>query len=315
MNVLPTLLMSSLLFAQVPVPGQGDDKDPQPKVTFEQRQEGLFELTHFPDGRVEERMIPKPEAEMMRRDFKEFEMVRAEHLFHCAAFAKPRRIAPGQTGELWVVVTLTKPHVVVPKAHNKLALTEGEFLSYGAPELAPPKEGEYEKAFKGQLVYDDTLVYKMTISVSPKAKIPSEHPVKGRIELALHDGKSGNPLGKYYGDVHGLIKVGKPLPTPSVRRPLKGSANAGANEGPDDGPGEAEETTGPETTAPASAGPGDTSAGRIEGPSAAAGAGSEGATPTSDPLVAETSGIPPLSLVFGGVILVLLALILLARRN
>ena len=321
-----TTCFAILLFSSLPLTAQteGDNSGVPPggvpKVRYEQRHEGTFEILEFADGRMEERMIPKEEADLMRKERKEaFDMIKSERLFHCSAFPKPRRVPPGQGGELQVVVTLTKPHVVLPNSHIKLKLESNEKIRLGMPVLEPTRLGEIEKAFKGKLVYDDTMLFKLPFTVLAKAKMNEPIFLRGRMELELHDGKSGSRLGKYWTEAGGRVDVGPPVPNPVVRP--SGAAGAGQTGGATNAtpPPEDDAVAGakdPNAATKGSEPAGDAesrierAAGPDQGPPQGTGPG------PSDPLVDTPSGgVSLMTWVFGGAIVLLLGLILAVRRR
>ncbi len=146
------------------------------------------------------------------------------------AFLKPRRLAPGQSGELIVTVTFTSRGnaVVFPGSTMKLELDwfRGP-LVYGTQTIEPAKISELKTKFKGQRVYDEVLIFRVPVRVKADAEY-QKFPIKGHVEFTLHDAQSGKSLGVFATAISGTAHIGKPLPNTAIAR----QAKAGGDRGP-----------------------------------------------------------------------------------
>ncbi len=223
-----------------------------------------------------------------------------DHLFTPLVSVKPRRLAPGQLGDLYVVVTLGRGgNVVLSGAIAELRLSPdaGPF-QFGNPTLDPTGNG--------RPVYEDTLLFRVPVTVRPDAE-KKRHPVAGVVRLELVDGKSGRPVGVFESQLRGTITVGAPLPSAvaskstGTREVVTGSKTA--------------------TSTPRTAGR-DASA-TTDPKSRVANDGElESRTVSVDPLVpsaaesveVRATGFDLLWLAFGGVVVVVLIILVLRRK-
>ncbi|MCA8958541.1 MAG: hypothetical protein KDC87_20860 [Planctomycetes bacterium] len=141
--------------------------------------------------------------------------------FHGLVSIRPRRVAPGATAELFVVVSLRGKVVVLPDAHAKLQLQPkpSDPVSLGVPTLDPPRLAEFASKFKGQKVYDDSLVFRVPMQVKADARSPQVYRVQGTIELELTEANSGTSMGRFATTIDGPLDIGKPVPDPVVQTP------------------------------------------------------------------------------------------------
>lgn len=290
------------------------------RVIYEQRREGTAEITHHANGTVSERILDPDEVKLLRKE-KKIGNIRGDHLFTALPSTRPRRLAPGESGTLFLTVTLAGVAVALPGPHIKLKLESANTpFRFGTPQLEPATFGNQKGKYQGKLVYDDNMVFRVPITVAAVAKSPQHVNLSGTLEMQLNDGSDGSAMGIFYTEIAGRVQVGKPMPKNNVSggpRDTVGNRGAGRTT-----PETASNTgDGPEGTAPGTK-TGATGAkaangaeGRIRPADGAAGANTGESAANGGDLLEPQEGSNLMVWGFGGIIVVLLVLILVARRK
>jgi hypothetical protein len=236
-------------------------------------------------------------------------------LFSPLLSLKPRRLAPSQSGEIVVVVMLSRSGngVVLPGTHAKLELEPAADtpFAFGAATLDPAEPGQLSTRFVGKPVYDNTLIFRVPVTVKGDAK-DAKRTVSGFVELAMVNGHTGESMGTYRTKVSGFAKIGKPLPMAVAAHKPK-SARA---ETPTEVPGSPQvKTPTVDTKAKATAPPGSSGGGtgRLEQPTSAIDPGA--ALPGSPGLRAEVDDGMEMFAWIGGILAVLVIGMLVLRRR
>lgn len=161
---------------------------------------------HIPPGDPAAGGLPElPPDEMARR---------GGGYFDASVMIRPRRLAPGEAGDLFVHVTLKGHTVVLPGAVIALTYEKAQGpLALGTEELMPAKPGVRETRFKGKLVWDDALTFKIPVSVRSDAKFGNAQ-FAGAVRLEVSDGKTGEMIGRFQAEAPGQITIGRPFPRP-----------------------------------------------------------------------------------------------------
>ena len=223
---------------------------------------------------------------------------------------KPRRIPPGGTGRLQVVLAMRNDAVLLPSSHLDLLLPDamGPLLP-GGWRIQDAAAGKLDTAFRGQPVYDNTAVAEVDIQVSQDATY-GKHRFSFRVEAEVTDGRTGASRGLFMDMVNGEVEVGDPLPTPVVRTAAAGGdapvAGAGVRT-PDRGASAGQAPDGPQGAEPI--GGRVASGGRPDAEPSGAGLGAGSAAYPDG----EDEGMPTFLLIGGGVLLLLIGLLFVFR--
>jgi hypothetical protein len=127
---------------------------------------------------------------------------------------RPGRLAPGQNGELHLILALQGSTVLRPDGHFRLdyASEQGP-VSLGGWTPRPPAPATLAKAFAGQAVYDNTMVVVVPIAVAADAPHGPAR-VTLTVESDVFDGDSGELRGRFGATAQGDVTIGAPLPKP-----------------------------------------------------------------------------------------------------
>lgn len=252
-STMKSHLLASLLIAAAVLPSQDDGQQPpkpQPKGGVEAQEikavvSGESEIEILPDGSrvirttndkgelVEKHIPPGDPAAGGIPELPPDEMARrGGGYFDAAVMVRPRRLAPGESGELYVHVTLRGHAVVLPGASIALNYESNQgALVLGTHELQPAKVGVRETRYKGKPVWDDALTFKMPVSVRSDAKA-GPAPFMGAVKLAVCDGRTGELIGRFQAEAPGQVLIGRPFPRP-VPLVENGSQRPGGQPGAD----------------------------------------------------------------------------------
>jgi hypothetical protein len=130
---------------------------------------------------------------------------------------RPRRLAPGESGSLLIVLALHSPAVVTGDAPVALTYdTQQGSLQLGSYGVQPAKPGTLETKFKGQLVHDNTMTIEIPLLVDPKAEL-GEVPIAMHLKTTVSHGGTGVPMGELALPINGRVKVGRTVPRPLAR--------------------------------------------------------------------------------------------------
>ena len=230
------------------------------------------------------------------------------HLFTPTAHLRPRRLAPGESGKLSVLVQLRRDNVVPGGATARLELAaDNGPLILGVPELMAPGKGTPNTKFAGQPVYEGTMVFLAPVTIREDAK-PGMYQVRGTVHAEISDSKTGRKYGLFRTEVQGKVRVG-----PSLTPKAKNAPRVPRQAGPAD--------TVPDTTARARPPERkDAVAPRVDAPESASAQPGQSAppaanvTPSPVPAAAPPTGISFVLLAGLGLAVVLILLLLVRRR-
>ena len=129
------------------------------------------------------------------------------------ASLQPRRLSPGDSGDLYVVVMLSRDAVVLPSSPLQLVIEEEKDspFVFSSPELSPAEMSQFSKFFLHQPLYDDNIVFRVPMQVRPDAPA-GKFSINATVEALLHKGKDGDEIGSFPAKVVGLLELGDPLP-------------------------------------------------------------------------------------------------------
>ena len=125
----------------------------------------------------------------------------------------PRRLSPGDAGDLYVVVMLARDAVILPSSPLTLTIEEdvdSPFV-FGSSEISPAAIAQFSKFFQHQLIYDDQIVFRVPVQVRPDAPA-GKFTIAATVEALVHKGMDGEELGTFPATVVGMLELGDPLP-------------------------------------------------------------------------------------------------------
>ncbi|MHC5062428.1 MAG: hypothetical protein ACYTG5_00470 [Planctomycetota bacterium] len=141
----------------------------------------------------------------------------------------PGRLAPGQSGELRVVLALKGKYVMEEGAHVSLRYRRQQGkVSLGQWRLLPASIGKLNTTFRGRRVYDNTATITIPVSIGSESMYGQKN-LGLEVEVDVSNGETGGFHGRYMMDVRAKLEVGRPLPTikaddsePDVAAPVVG---------------------------------------------------------------------------------------------
>jgi hypothetical protein len=138
----------------------------------------------------------------------------------------PQRLAPGETGELVVVLSLQSNAVVLPSDTLTVTYepTQGP-LALGSWAALPAKPSLLYPRFKEQTLWEKYLQFSMPISVAAKTA-HGKYQVKLAITVQVTNGLTGDRIATPHGEVTGDVVVGNPVPRPAVAIPAGKTGSA-----------------------------------------------------------------------------------------
>ncbi|MHC4078119.1 MAG: hypothetical protein ACYST0_06720, partial [Planctomycetota bacterium] len=149
------------------------------------------------DGEMIEKHIPPEDGAGIPHLPPEEMAAHGGGFFDAGVMVRPRRLAPGESGSLYIHVTLRGIAVVVPGARVEVKYDKAQGpLALGQHEVRPAQRGTRETRFKGQPVWDDALTFKIPVSVRADAKF-GQAKFEGSVLLEVSDGRTGELLGRF----------------------------------------------------------------------------------------------------------------------
>jgi hypothetical protein len=128
---------------------------------------------------------------------------------------RPRRVAPGQSGELVIVVSLRGEYVMKTSGHNLVYSREMGPLQLGEWSMLPPEPAGLYPEFAGQAIYDNTATVVVPFTVDPEAEF-GKVPVRLAANMEITHAHTGQAMGTFIGEAIGNVNVGPPLPVVQI---------------------------------------------------------------------------------------------------
>ncbi len=145
---------------------------------------------------------------------------------------KPRRVAPGQSGEVSIVLSMQPGFVLLPGQIDVAYSRSNAAMEFGDWSIDDPKRGLAEGPFHGQPVYENYARITIPFTVAADADM-TKWAVSFTLTATVSDASSGGSRGQSQGSASTQIDVGPPLPTPGVALSRPGQ-DAGARGRPGD---------------------------------------------------------------------------------
>lgn len=146
------------------------------------------------------------------------------NLVHGTVSLRPRRLAPGESGTLVILLILQNPAVVMGDAAVGLEYEAKQGgLEFGSFAVVPAKMGTLPTRFVGTPVHDNSVTIEIPVTVD-KTTPHSDVRVTFQAKVPLTDGAQGTSFGDGLIPVTGQVKIGRPLPRPNI---VAGVAGAG----------------------------------------------------------------------------------------
>lgn len=228
------------------------------------------------------------------------------------AQVKPTKLMPGQTGTMRVTAVLTGAAVLpAPAPLERLGMETQGLVHLGPVSFRPAEVGRgLAPAFVGRPVYDNTAVFEIPVTMAPNAEVGKKQPVQVDLKFELFDGATGQAIGKFLDRAVAEVEVGQAA-DPVVRAAAKLSQPVEAPAEPvvanpvqpEKGPGKTPDQVltaqpivpVPEATPPA--------------PTASA------ERPAAEPVLDGGEGTPIVPIAIGGGLLLLVIVMLVARKK
>jgi hypothetical protein len=198
-------------------------------VRYEWRSNGLFEVKPNRVGSNSARRLSGASINRLRKTGAI--TITSNNVCRATVHSNPRRLSPGQSGTLKVLVTLRGDAVALSESFAELVLNDVRGFVCGKPVVEVAPVSTRAGRFLGKPVHDDYILFHVPVTVADDLETPLNIYVGGLITLDLHDGKTGAEMGRFYTDVAGLVKVGTPLPQVEVAKPSKSEASGGRGDG------------------------------------------------------------------------------------
>jgi len=319
-RLLPLLLMATWL------PGQ-DDRLSEREAEMERRIKARAERD---GGEIDEKAMKEAdehEVEALKRLTPEERLARnvrsnASQFCRFVAAIKPQKLMPGQSGIMVVSALLNGQAVLPSPAPMEMigALRQG-VVTLGGISFHPAEMGRHATGYVGRPVYDNFAVFEIPVSVAADATIGTKQAVSVDLRFDIYDGVSAQPIGRFVDRVATEVEIGQALDPVVVggrMRPVDvaetgGSAGGVAPSGlaptmPEAGHPTQERVIGGQDPLVAATDTGND----------AAGTGESASTPTAGDLgtpLPEESGMLPLPVWLGGGALLLVLVVMLARKK
>lgn len=222
----------------------------------------------------------------------------------------PRRVAPGQSGEVSIVLSMQPGFVLLPGQVDVAYARSNKAMEFGDWTIDEPKKGLADGPLRGQAIYENYARIRIPFTVDAEAEM-TKWAASFTITATVTDASSGGSRGESQGHAATQIDVGPALPIPGVP-----AAGAGAVSGGSAAEAQAAGATGSGGRADASGG----GAANPIGSQVVAPESQGGATPTpvmpSTPLPSAMGGsFSLITLVAGGALLFVLGLLVFGRRS
>lgn len=336
--MMPILRVLSLLLLVTSLTGQDDrlsereremekriqareaDKDSPEAREFADKQRALRAERGEKEDLSEEARSMK-EAEELSRLTPEERLARMVHTNASAycrfvAAVKPQKLMPGQSGVI-VVSALLNGQAVLPSPApmEMIGARQQGFVSLGEPGFHPADLARQAAGYAGRPVYDNYAIFEVPVTIAADAKVGDKQAVVLDLRFDIYDGASAQPIGRFVDRAHTEVEVGRPadpiVQGGAARGPASeasgatSTAPAPANAGAAPAPAASEEQVlrGQEPAVPAA--PIDSAPAESQPP-----AGDAGWSPPAD-----DGGMLPLPVWIGGGALLLVIVLMLARKK
>lgn len=125
---------------------------------------------------------------------------------------EPRRLLPGQTGILTVMMILrgdavlpAPPPVVMRGPAQQQALTLGS-LNFREPKLGALPQNQ---AYRGKPVYEEIAIFDLPVTAAADAKLGSKHRISVELQFDLYSGATGQTVGRFLDRAGREIEIGQ----------------------------------------------------------------------------------------------------------
>lgn len=127
---------------------------------------------------------------------------------------RPSRVAPGESADFFLVLSLMDTHVIPGTGKVELAYQRQQGpIALGDWQIDPPAPGRLAKAFHDRPVYENTTKIRLPITVQPDAR-HGKYPIRLKVTAEIANGQSGSLVGKFFEEVTHEVHVGPPMPRP-----------------------------------------------------------------------------------------------------
>lgn len=316
-RLLPLLLVVSWLPSQ-------DDRLSEREAAMEKRiRERAERADGGGKGEVSDKDMKESEAEALERLTPEERLARnvrnnASAFCRFVGAIKPQKLMPGQSGVM-VVSALMNGQAVLPSPApmELIGSRQQGVVSLGDLSFHPAELGTQAAGYAGRPVYDNYAVFEIPVTVAGDATIGTKQPVVVDLRFDIYDGFSAQPIGRFVDRFTTELEVGRAL-DPAVQGGAALPSSATDTE-PAARPATSNPTAGSAVSGPA--------AGQrwISGQDPATIAEPAPAAEPSDSAVVasardwtplpEDSGMLPLPVWIGGGVLLLVIVLMLARKK
>jgi len=138
------------------------------------------------------------------------------------AQVKPNKLMPGQSGTMRVTAILTGAAVLpAPAPVERLGMETQGLVHLGPVSFRPAEVGRgLAPAFVGRPVYDNTAVFEIPVTMAANAEVGKKQPINVDLKFELFDGATGQAIGKFLDRAVADVEVGQAA-DPVVRAAAK----------------------------------------------------------------------------------------------
>lgn len=129
------------------------------------------------------------------------------------ATPKPAKLMPGQSGVI-VVTAVLKGAAVIPSPAplEVISAPQQGLATVGLPAFHPAEAGRgLAKGYVGKPVYDNYAIFEVPVTMSPQAEIGRKQAVSIEMRFDLFDGSSAQSIGRFLDRASAEIEVGQAL--------------------------------------------------------------------------------------------------------
>lgn len=129
----------------------------------------------------------------------------------------PRRVAPGQSGEVSIVLSMQPGYVLLPGQIDVSYPRSNDAMEFGDWIIDDPKKGLADGPLRGQPIYENYARIRIPFTVGAEAEM-AKWAAAFTLTATVTDASSGGSRGESQGHAATQIDVGPALPTPGVAR-------------------------------------------------------------------------------------------------